>query len=78
MDVQFTDNAPEKIKEDCCPGQPFITFSVDPYVTVEAINPIPHNGLFTEYLKVMQGDDVPKLTARLAKSCRAIKGELRS
>jgi leucyl-tRNA synthetase len=66
IDVQFTDAAPEKIKEDCCPGQPFITF----------VNPVPHNGLFTEFLKIMEGDDTGKLAGRLAKSCRAIKGNL--
>jgi leucyl-tRNA synthetase len=74
IDVQFTDAAPEKIKEDCCPGQPFITFATDPYVTIEAVNPVPHNGLFTEFLKIMEGDDAGKLAGRLAKSCRAIKG----
>ncbi|XP_059482469.1 leucine--tRNA ligase, cytoplasmic isoform X2 [Neocloeon triangulifer] len=73
IEVHYTDNAPDKIKEDCCPGQPFITFSVDPYVSVEAINPVPQNGLFIEHLKIMQGDTVGKLAARLSKLCRGIK-----
>ncbi|CAB3368878.1 Hypothetical predicted protein [Cloeon dipterum] len=73
LEVQYTDSAPDKIKEDCCPGQPFITFSTEPYVTVKAINPVPASGFYTEHLKIMHGDNVSKLAARLAKSCRAVK-----
>lgn len=75
LEIQYTDTAPEKIREDCCPGQPFITFRSEPSVAIEAVNPEPHNGLFAEQLRVMDGDTVARLTARLAKASRAIKGE---
>jgi leucyl-tRNA synthetase len=75
LEIKYTDTAPEKIREDCCPGQPFITFCSEPFVTVEAVNPQPQNGLFAEQMRVMEGDTVSRLTARLAKNSRAIKGK---
>ncbi|KAF4523284.1 hypothetical protein B566_EDAN009407 [Ephemera danica] len=73
LEIQYTDSAPEKIREDCCPGQPFITFRTEPSVSVEAINPEPQNALFAEKLKIMEGDTTNRLAVRLAKSCRSIK-----
>lgn len=73
LEIQYTDSAPEKIREDCCPGQPFITFRTEPSVSVDAINPEPQNGLFTEKLKIMEGDTASRLAVRLAKTCRSIK-----
>lgn len=75
--VKYTDEegATEKMK-DCCPGVPFVLFSTKPGVRVEFVNPIPHNGLFSQYFTISDGDVVGKISARLAKDIKGIKSEL--
>lgn len=75
--VKYTDEegATEKMKE-CCPGVPFVVFSTKPGVKVEFVNPIPHNGLFSEYFSISDGDSVGKVAARLAKGIRGIKSKV--
>lgn len=74
--VKYTDEegASEKMK-DCCPGVPFVIFWTKPGVSVEFVNPIPHNGLFSQYFTVSDGDAVGKIAARLAKDIRGIKSK---
>lgn len=75
--VKYTDEegATEKMK-DCCPGVPFVVFSTKPGVRIEFVNPISHNGLFSQYFSVSDGDGVAKIAARLAKDVRGIKSKL--
>lgn len=75
--VKYTDEdgATDKMK-DCCPGVPFVIFSTKPGVTIEFINPIPHNGLFSQYFAISDGDVVGKVAARLAKDIKGIKSKL--
>lgn len=74
--VKYTDDegATDKMK-DCCPGVPFVVFSTKPGVKIEFINPIPHNGLFSQYFTISDGDTAGKVAARLAKDIRGIKSE---
>lgn len=73
--MRFTDEegATEKMKE-CCPGQPHILFSKKPGIKIEFINPVPHSGLFNEYVTISDGDSYSNVVSRLAKNIRIIKG----
>ncbi|XP_060564923.1 leucine--tRNA ligase, cytoplasmic-like [Ruditapes philippinarum] len=72
IDIQFSEEADgDKVKDDCCPGKPFITFRTEPSVTVRFVNPQPSSGLFEVKLPVFQGDSIEKVKARLLKTDRS-------
>lgn len=74
--MKFTDSdeAPEKTREDCAPGQPHINFSAEPAVAVCVANPTPLNGLFSVTINLADGDSVEKVKAKIVKEVKAIKG----
>ncbi|XP_011877441.1 PREDICTED: leucine--tRNA ligase, cytoplasmic isoform X2 [Vollenhovia emeryi] len=37
--VKYTDEAPEKTREECCPGAPYMNFSATPIVSINLVNP---------------------------------------
>lgn len=78
LNVLYSDDstADEKIKEDCVPGTPHITFRHQPGVSINFVNPQPLSGLFEVKLTVMQGDTPAKLVSRLVKHHKQIKGIL--
>lgn len=75
--VRFTDDpdAPEKVKE-CCPGAPFVIFSVKEGVKIEFVNPIPQNGLFSKIITISDGDSYAQVAQRIAKDTKLIKSKL--
>ncbi|XP_061658877.1 leucine--tRNA ligase, cytoplasmic [Syngnathoides biaculeatus] len=73
IDIFFASEADDKIKEDCCPGQPFCVFRSEPAVCVSLVNPQPCNGLFSTKLDIRQGDSRDNVVRRLAKVNRLIK-----
>lgn len=77
INVRYSDepDAAEKMREECCPGQPYISFFTKPGVNITCVNPEPHSGLFTRVLKISSGDTVTNLSARIVKDTKAIKGE---
>lgn len=79
LDILNSDDptADEKIREDCVPGAPHITFRHQPGVRINFINPQPLSGLFEVKLSVTQGDTPGKLAARLVKHHKQIKGGIR-
>lgn len=70
LEIRFTDDpaATEKMKEEVCPGIPFIVYSTKPSVKITLENPIPRSGLFTQHLNVSDGDTSKTLKEKLAKS----------
>ena len=72
----YTDDpsADEKIREDCVPGTPHITFYNQPGVSIDVVNLQPHSGLFEVRLSIIEGDTVAKLASRLVKHHKQIKG----
>lgn len=74
--IKFTDDkeASEKMKE-CCPGTPFVLFSTKPGVKVDFTNPILHNGLFSKFVTISDGDSYMKVIQRLAKDIKIIKSK---
>ncbi|XP_041358320.1 leucine--tRNA ligase, cytoplasmic-like [Gigantopelta aegis] len=71
IDVKFSDNADEKVQQDCCPGKPFITFRTEPSVAVSFMNPQPYSGLFEVSLAVFENDTRQKIVTRLMKTERS-------
>lgn len=69
--VMSSENADDKVKEDCCPGQPFITFMNEPSVQLTMINNQPFNGMFETSLDFYEGDTVDKVKNRLMKLDRS-------
>lgn len=78
LNILFTDDptVDDKIKEDCVPGSPHITFYYQPGVEIELINPQPSSGFFTTKLTILEGDNSLKIARRLAKYYKQIKGWL--
>lgn len=74
--VKFTDDAdaPEKVKE-CCPGTPFVMFSVKEGVKIEFVNPIPQSGLFSKIITISDGDTYVQIAQRIAKDTKLIKSK---
>lgn len=72
VDVKFSEEAEDdKVKDECCPGKPFITFRTEPSVTVRLVNPQPYSGLFEVKLPIFQGDTIHQVKARLQKTDRS-------
>ena len=71
----FSDDkdADDKIREDCVPGVPHITFYNQPGVMVNFINPQSLSGLFEVKLSIVEGDTPSKLANRLTKFHKQIK-----
>ncbi|XP_052794982.1 leucine--tRNA ligase, cytoplasmic-like [Mya arenaria] len=71
VDIRLAEEAKEdKVKEDCCPGKPFIAFTTQPSVSVRFVNPQPCSGLFEVQLPVFKDDSLVKVRARLQKTDR--------
>ncbi|XP_070553496.1 leucine--tRNA ligase, cytoplasmic-like [Ptychodera flava] len=73
IEVIYSDEAQDKIKEECCPGKPFSMFSSKPSVDIQVRNPQPCSGHFSMVIPVEEGDTVDKLINRMSKQDRAIK-----
>ncbi|XP_062608750.1 leucine--tRNA ligase, cytoplasmic-like [Saccostrea cucullata] len=71
LDIRYSDEADDKVKEDCCPGKPFTTFREEPSVTVQVINPQPMSGLFGIKLPVYEGDTKTAILTRIMKTDRS-------
>lgn len=69
LKIHSTDDAgaAEKTREETCPGQPFIVFSVKPTVQVVLENPTPRSGLFTITSDISTGDTATSFTSKIAK-----------
>lgn len=75
IEVKYTDSedTPEKTREDCAPGQPHISFSVEAGVTVNLINPTPQSGLFSISINLVNGDTIEKVKSKIVKEVKTIK-----
>ncbi|XP_071446745.1 leucine--tRNA ligase, cytoplasmic [Hetaerina americana] len=70
LQFKFTDESEsvdDKLREECCPGAPFITFYSLPSITLNFINPVPSSGLFTCSVPICDGDTVDRVVSRLRK-----------
>ncbi|XP_012279692.1 leucine--tRNA ligase, cytoplasmic isoform X2 [Orussus abietinus] len=73
IEIKYTDEAPEKTKEECCPGTPYMNFSTKPGITVTAANPQISSGFFSMQLKICHGDTVLAVATRIAKENKRLK-----
>lgn len=69
--VKFSEEAEDKVKEDCVPGSPFLTLHTEPSVSVRISNCQPYSGLFEVTLPIYEGDLKSKLINRLMKTDRS-------
>ena len=76
--LKYSDSpeANEKIREDCCPGNPYIVFSTRPGVPLLVVNPQRQSGHFSHTLTVGDGDSVVKLAAQISRVDKYIKGNI--
>eukprot|EP00058_Branchiostoma_floridae_P025970 XP_002611460.1 hypothetical protein BRAFLDRAFT_63907 [Branchiostoma floridae] len=73
IQVKFSTEAEEKVKEECCPGKPLSNLWVEPGVEVRFVNPQPCSGHFSLNLPVRQGDTADKVLGRIVRMDRSIK-----
>lgn len=71
--IRYTDEAPEKTKEECCPGAPYMNFSTKQGVSVCIINPQKYSGLFRMDIIITDGDTVEDIILRILKENKIIK-----
>ncbi|RUS86732.1 hypothetical protein EGW08_005522 [Elysia chlorotica] len=69
--VKTADSADDKVKEDCCPGKPFITFYTEPSVTMNLVNPQPFQGLLEMAVPIYDGDTCAKIASRMTRTERS-------
>lgn len=69
MEIHSTDEeiTSEKLREETCPANPFIIFSLKPTVQVVLENPIPRSGLFTITSNISNGETTQSFTNKIAK-----------
>ncbi|XP_050416526.2 leucine--tRNA ligase, cytoplasmic [Patella vulgata] len=67
IEIKFSDLAEDKVKEECCPGKPFMTFTEQASVKVRFVNPQPYSGLFELLVPIYEGDETCKIANRIAK-----------
>lgn len=71
LEIKYSDDseAPENIRNECCPGQPYITFlPPDASLPLFVVNNQPQKPYFQRELPVYDGDTVEKLIKRIKKS----------
>lgn len=73
INIAYSEDADQKIREECKPEKPFITFRVEPSVIAKFSNRQLNNGLFSGQLKVYQNDSLDKIKSKIAKQYRQIK-----
>ncbi|KAG7204947.1 hypothetical protein KM043_005335 [Ampulex compressa] len=71
--IKNTDEAPEKTKEECCPGSPYISFFVKPGVQIKVLNPQKCIGLFRMITKISTLDTAANVISRILKENKQIK-----
>ncbi|XP_043220831.1 leucine--tRNA ligase, cytoplasmic-like [Amphibalanus amphitrite] len=68
-----TESPDERVREECCPGAPYVQYRAEPSVPLVAVNPQPGSGLFQVKLAVREGDTPRRVAVRLARTERAVK-----
>lgn len=72
--IKYTDEAPEKTREECCPGAPYMTFSAKPMVPIHIINPQSCSSLFEVSMKISTAT-VADIVSHIVKQSIHIKGK---
>ncbi|XP_057340266.1 leucine--tRNA ligase, cytoplasmic [Microplitis mediator] len=73
IEIRYTDDAPEKTKEECCPGYPYINFFATPGVVVKVLNPQKCSGLFSTTIKITDGCTAADVASKISKEHKRIK-----
>ncbi|XP_037070028.1 leucine--tRNA ligase, cytoplasmic-like isoform X2 [Pollicipes pollicipes] len=74
LELCFSTSSPdERVREECCPGVPYVVYRTAPSVRLAVSNPQQGNGLFGLQLPVLEGDTTRRLAARIAKLERNVK-----
>ncbi|CAK9832852.1 Leucine--tRNA ligase, cytoplasmic [Anthophora retusa] len=71
--IKYTDEAPEKTREECCPGAPYINFSTKPGIPACFINPQKYSSLFKTIIKITDMETVQEVIGRLMKENKHLK-----
>lgn len=74
IEIKYTDEAPEKTKEECCPGAPYMSFSTRPGLSITVINRQKCTGFLSKTIKLSDGDTAANISTRIAKDNKLIKG----
>lgn len=69
LTIKFTDDkdCPEKTREECRPGVPYLVLSTKPTVSIIVENPTQRSGLFTVNIGVGDQETTKQLTEKIAK-----------
>lgn len=67
-------DAPQRVKDECCPGSPYITYELKKGCPVTINNNQQHSGLFQRQIELFSDDTVEKIAKRLSRGSKVIKG----
>ncbi|OQR70265.1 leucine--tRNA ligase [Tropilaelaps mercedesae] len=73
LKIEYNDKAENKIKEECCPGSPFIVFQEAKFINMICLNQQDNIGLFETIVPVVPLDTCQKLEDRIRKENRQVK-----
>jgi len=71
--LAWSEEGDDKMREECRPGTPFVTFRTEPSVKLEMVNNQPHTGVFNISCPILKDDTARKITARMTRVERGIK-----
>jgi leucyl-tRNA synthetase len=71
--LAWSEEGDDKMREECRPGTPFVTFRTEPSVKLEMVNNQPHTGVFNISCPILKDDTVNKVVNRMARVERGIK-----
>lgn len=73
--IKYTDKAPEKTKEGCSPGSPYMNFSTKSTLPIYMSNPQIYSGLFELSIKVsFAADTTEDIVSYIVKKYKHING----
>lgn len=74
--INYSDDesAPEKTREECCPGVPYIAFSTLPALPIAIRNPIWGAPWMEKNYKISTGENVEEISARIIRDTATLKG----
>lgn len=65
LTIKSSDDADDKVKEECCPMEPVIVFERKQCIQMELRNPRPYDPLFSTTIPVFEGETLCDLVNRL-------------
>lgn len=75
LDVKYSVDADDRIREECCPDKPHIVYRNEPTVDIYLRNPQPCNATFGLTVPIYANDTAQRVKTRIVRNEKLIKGD---